>query len=509
LRISGCGLPRPNPQSEIRNPKSVFTMFPAWRLQLREARVAWQNGRYDEAGALLTAESLRDFLPAKRLARDVAGKIVERANARFARGESSAGWHDLQQADRLGGQAEAIGQLRAQYVERVLEEARTYALAKQSGAAIALLDKLGRRGLGDERIRMLRQVAVLLQEAERAAAHGHFAEASTMVARAAALAKPQAAGMSTMDGIATRLNAESEGLRERDKDCQRLAAEMHAALAAERWSAVLTAADALLAMAPQHAAAGQARRRAWKAVGMDVTRVHSHRRAGHVSLQLDHAAGRGGRRSTRRGSRSNEDDTVAGSEHPQRALLWIDAVGGFLVCTDECVVLGQPSPGNSIAVPILADISRRHAVIRRDAGAYVLEPLQMTRIDGREITGPHVLADNQLIQLGDNVRIRFTKPHALSATARLVMESHHKTQPSADAVLLMADSCVMGPSRHCHVRCRDWKRDVVVYRQNDVLYCRADEALAIDGIEAGGESEITSGVRVEGEEFSFTWEVLS
>jgi hypothetical protein len=284
---------------------------------------------------------------------------------------------------------------------------------------------------------------------------------------------------------------------------------MHAALAAENWSAVLTAADALLAIAPQHAAAGQARRRAWKAVGMDVTRAHSPRRGGHVSLQLDPAVGRGGRRSTRRGSRSNEEDTVAGSEHPQRALLWIDAVGGFLVCMDDRIEIGQPSPGNVVAVPILADISRRHAVIRRDAGAYVLEPLQTTRIDGREITGPHILADNQLIQLGDNVRIRFSKPHALSATARLVMASHHKTQPSADAVLLMADSCVMGPSRHCHVQCSDWKHDIVVYRQNDRLYCRADEPLTIDGSEAIGESEIASGVRVEGEEFSFTWETIA
>ena len=128
-------------------------------------------------------------------------------------------------------------------------------------------------------------------------------------------------------------------------------------------------------------------------------------------------------------------------------------------------------------MPILADLSRRHAVIRRDAGAYVLEPLQRTLVDGREITGPYVLADNQLIQLGDNVRIRFTKPHALSATARLSLESHHKTQPSADAVLLMADSCVLGPNRHCHVRCRDWQRDVVVYRQNDQVFCRADEPL--------------------------------
>ena len=472
--------------------------------------MAWQSGRFDEAGTLLTAESLRDFLPAKRLARDVAGKMVERANVRFAGGDSSAGWHDLQQADRLGGQAEAISELRTQYAERVLGEARSYVLANQPATAIALLDKLGRRGLGDDRTRLIRQVAQLLQEAERAAAHGHFAEASAVIERAAALAKPQAAGAGTMKEIAERLSDEGRRLAERGNDCQRLTAEMHAALSAENWGAVLTAADGLLAIAPQHAAAGQARRRAWKAVGMDVTQLHSPRRpGGHVSLNLDNAVGRGGRRSTRGGSRSNEEDTVAGNEHPQRALLWIDAVGGFLVCTDDVIVLGQPSPGNTIAVPILADISRRHAIIRRDAGAYVLEPLQPTRVDGREITGPHVLADNQLIQLGDNVRIRFNKPHALSATARLVMESHHKTQPSADAVLLMADSCVLGPSRHCHVVCRNWKRDIVVYRQSDRVYCRAEEPLTIDGVLAQGESEVASGVRVEGEEFSFTWESIA
>jgi hypothetical protein len=283
-------------------------------------------------------------------------------------------------------------------------------------------------------------------------------------------------------------------------------------LAAENWAAVLTAADGLLAIAPQHAAAGQARRRAWKAVGMDVTRVCTGRRpAGFVSLALERIVGRGGRRSTRPTSHCSEVDTVAGNEHPRRALLWVDAVGGFLVCLDDCIVLGQPSPGDRIAVPILADLSRRHAAIRRDAGAYVLDPLAAaaaTSVDGREITGPHVLADKQLIQLGDNVRLRFTKPHALSATARLTLESHHKTQPSADAILLMADSCVLGPSRHCHVRCRDWQHDIVVFRQDDRLFCRADEPLVVDGAAANGESEIQSGVRVEGEEFSFTWETI-
>jgi hypothetical protein len=504
-------------------------MFPTWRLRLREARVACESGRYDEAAALVAADSLREYLPAKRLAQDVAGKMVERARDRLAHGDSVAGWQDLAKADRLGGQADAIGQLRHQYADKLLDEVRQYLARGETPLALAQLEKLHKRGLVDERSRLLAQIAQLVQEGEQAAVRGHFVEASTANTRAAALAKPplghvfdpeaqtrrelrderHAAGERTMDEIAARLTERSGRLASQADECQRLTAEMHSALTGENWGAVLAAADALLAIAPMHVAASQARRRAWRAVGMDVTQVCTGRRpAGYVSLAVDKIIGRGGRRSTRPASRSSEVDTVAGTEQLDRALLWVDAVGGFLVCLDDCVVLGQPSPGDQLAVPILADLSRRHAVIRRDAGAYVLEPLQRTLIDGREITGPHVLTDNQLIQLGDNVRLRFTKPHALSATAKLMLESHHKTQPSADAVLLMADSCVLGPNRHCHVRCRDWQHDVVVYRHNGRLFCRADEPLVIDGAPASGESEIRSGVRVEGEEFSFTWETI-
>jgi hypothetical protein len=315
-----------------------------------------------------------------------------------------------------------------------------------------------------------------------------------------------------MDDIAAWLSEQGGRLAIKANESQRLTTEMHAALAAENWTTALSAADSLLALAPKHAAAVQARRRAWRAVGMEVTRLHvGPRVAGPVSLAVEKVVGR---RSTHPSSRSSEVDTVAGNEKLERALLWVDAVGGFLVCLDDYVVIGQPSPGDHasggarVAVPILADLSRRHALIRRDAGAYVLEPLQRTLIDGRVINGPHVLGDKELIQLGDNVRLRFTRPHALSATAKLVLESHHKTQPLADAVLLMADSCVLGPNRHCHVRCREWQHDVVVYRQDGRLYCRAAEPLLVNGAAVGDENEIQSGVRVEGEEFSFTWETV-
>lgn len=481
-------------------------MFPSWRFKLREARVAWNSGRYDEAGALLAEDSLREFLPAKRLAQDVASKMVERAGDRFACGDSSAGWQDLAVADRLGGQAEAITQIRQQYAERALGEARRNLASGQAAAALSRLEKLRRKGLSSAASRGLQQLATRMVEAEQAAAHGRFNEASAAVARAQRIAAEQAAQGVTME-IVRQLERQGKELARLGVECHRLSSALHEALSRQDWSAALSAAEELLAIAPRHSAARQARRRAWKAVGMDVTSAGRARPlAGCVSLALGAAGGAGAHHSTRPGTGSCEGDTVTGSDKPRRMLLWIDAVGGFLICLDDEIVLGQPSPGGPIALPILADLSRRHAVIRRDGGAYVLEPLHRTRVDGKEVTGPVVLADNQLIELGESVRLRFTKPHALSATARLVLESSHKTQPSADAVLLMSDSCVLGPSGHCHVSCRDWQHDVVLYRQSEKLYCRAEVPLTVDGDRTTGSMEVPSGARIEGEDFSFTLE---
>src|SRR3954471_9808564 len=104
-------------------------MFPTWRLRLREARVAAESGRYDDASRVLADESLREFLPAKRLARDVAGKMGERARGRFAAGDSAAGWKDLLCADRLGGQLEAVSKMRQDYGEAGLQDVGSYLTA--------------------------------------------------------------------------------------------------------------------------------------------------------------------------------------------------------------------------------------------------------------------------------------------------------------------------------------------------------------------------------------------
>jgi len=196
------------------------------------------------------------------------------------------------------------------------------------------------------------------------------------------------------------------------------------------------------------------------------------------------------------------------AQKSDRFLLWVDAVGGFWVCLADEVTLGQPGAAGSVDVPILGDLSNRHARIRRDGEGYLIEALRPVKVGGRAVDRVAALADGSTILLGDTVRLVFRRPHALSATARLDFASRHRTQPSADAVLLMAESCVLGPRAHCHVVCRDWKQEVVLYRHDEELYCRTAGPLEVDGHPHKDRARITRNSRIVGDDFSLTLEPI-
>jgi hypothetical protein len=190
-------------------------------------------------------------------------------------------------------------------------------------------------------------------------------------------------------------------------------------------------------------------------------------------------------------------------------MLWIDAVGGYLLCLADEIVIGQAVPGSTVDLALLADISRRHAKIIRDREGYVLEPLSgKVIIDGRLATGPVLLSDGQRFQLGDSVTIAFHRPHVLSSSARLEIVSGHRSVPSADGVILMSESCVLGPNSQNTILCRDWTSDVVLYRGADGLMCRALEAIEIDGRRHDGRGAVKAGQRVVGSDFSFALEAV-
>jgi hypothetical protein len=194
---------------------------------------------------------------------------------------------------------------------------------------------------------------------------------------------------------------------------------------------------------------------------------------------------------------------------PDRLLLWVDSVGGYLVCLRDEVTLGQPAGGASPDVPILGDLSRRQAIVRRQGETYSIEAVRKVRLDGQVVQHVAPLWDGSLIDLGEGVHLRFRRPHPLSATARLEFVSRHRTQPSTDGILLMADTCILGPAKNSHVVAPNWRSEVVVYRQANELACRTSATISVDGAKRQGRSTLRSQSRVEGEEFAFSLEPLT
>lgn len=467
-------------------------MFQSWRFKLREAEEAAAQGQLDEASRLLLQSDLRQYLPGKRLSMRVAGDLAERARQRVIQGDLTAGWRDLQSAQTLAGDVGAVLAARQDIVSLALGEAETYIENGDSARAIALLESLERRNVQDEPLRWLKEVARRLEAARHLATAGKFAEAEAQ-ALAANSIRPK------LDYVVRQVH----DYHARIEPFRQLSESLHRASAEGRWSDVVSLADQVLEMAPESRLAQGLRRKAWEKVGAAPSGAAADRPGRLLQAAADRPL------ATALEAEGAAGVTMADPPEDRRFLLWIDGVGGYLVCLGDTVTIGQSSPEWSVDVPIQADLSRRHAQIARRGDGYVIEPLQLTRVNGQVLRGQMLLSDGDEIQLGQAVRLRFRQPHALSASARLDFLSHHRTQPKADGVLLMAESCVLGPKWQNHVVCRDWQGDVVLYRRDGELYCRAMNSIEIDGQTCDGRGRLQRNAHVSGNDFSLSLEELS
>ncbi|MFI4875967.1 MAG: FHA domain-containing protein [Blastopirellula sp. JB062] len=205
----------------------------------------------------------------------------------------------------------------------------------------------------------------------------------------------------------------------------------------------------------------------------------------------------------------NRSAAESSAESPSRRQLWVDGVGGFLLLTSPDVLIGQATPQSGVDIPILGDVSRRHAWIRRRGSEYVVDPLGEVRRRGRRIEQASVLEDGDLLQLGRSLVLSFQKRHPLSASAVLRIESSQRTEPSSDGILLMAETCILGPRRCNHVVCGGWKKDVVLYKQGESLHVRSPGTFLVNGDMVRNKSPLSAECSVQGEEFSFYMERMA
>ncbi len=193
-----------------------------------------------------------------------------------------------------------------------------------------------------------------------------------------------------------------------------------------------------------------------------------------------------------------------------RYLLWIDRVGTFLLCMTDRVSLGGPvSEPPAADVPLLANLSRRHAEIARSGEGYYLKAAAATRVAGRAVHERTNLADGNEIRLGESVKLRFRLPTIISGTARLEFVSDHRPARAVDSVILMDDTCILGPGAESHIRCPLWKQPILLHRKDSQLHCKSRADIYVNEKHAKQSMPLTDGSIVTSVDGTFRIEAVT
>lgn len=542
------------------NPGGESAMLGLWRIVLRQAEEAARAGRYEEAYALASRADVADHHQAVQFRGRLALDLIARANRRGAVDDAAGAIDDLYLAERIGAPPDSLAAARLSLADRLGDEIRGSLDAGEPARALERIEELARHKVSGPALRRYREVAEAWQAATADARRGEFGRAHEHLDRAERLA--------TGAGVIAAQNAIAMArcdLETKQKSAAPKIEALYSALAENKWPQVLAAAEAVLAAIPDHPSARQARAKAWQqiaAIGPAGAAQWPQRgaRAPQAAALMGlapapeagpepvetadtsqaqagpHAASGQGTAGAAAeaegiiwlsaggaGAAASPAVRAAAARNPAparplaraeaagprgRFLLWVDAVGGYLVCLDDRIVLGRAGPDSPADVPLMGDLSRNHATLIRGEESYVLQAHHPSFVNGKPVADQAVLRDGDVIRLGSTVELEFRQPSPVSATARLAIISRHRLPIAVDGVLLMAETCIVGGTGQAHIPAAALKEPVILYRQGGALWCRAAGSFDVDGKTCAARAPVSLQSSVLGDGFSFSLEPL-
>ena len=439
----------------------------AW-LAIRQAQEAIRNGRLEDAQRLLSQSAVQGHRRQPALLADLARAFAERGAQLLRNEQVEAAWRDLLQAEQVQKANGAALQLRQSLVRLALAEIRAQLTTGEPGRAEQAIARYRGRGLASAELDVLDESVKCWNTAREQAGRGDFARAQETCQRLSQL----------LPDAGKAVEQFRSELEQRQRTCAALLVQLNKSSAAGRWSEVIELAGQVLAVAPHHEEARRLRTQAWRAVepvtmpGINNATV----------VESNQAVGEGG--------------------PAPRYLLWIDGVGGFLICLGSKLTLGQAVPGARVDVPLAADVSRLHATLTRDAEGWVVEALRPVRVNGAEVTQTLLRTDDR-ITLGASCQLIFRQPVPVSQSARLDIVSGHRLPLALDAVLLMADTLVLDGGPQAHVTIPGLAEPLVLFRSRDQLGLRYGGKLRVNGVEATGRQLLDAPAAVVAGDLSF------
>jgi tetratricopeptide (TPR) repeat protein len=441
----------------------------AW-LALRQAQEALKNGRLEEAQRLLCQPAAHGHKRSWELLQQVAQGFVERGERHLHHDNAAAAWNDLVAAEQMGAADSAAFRLRQALTRLGLAEVRTLLQAGEPGRALEMVNQLRHRSVQPPELPLLEEAAKGWAMAKEQAGRGEFAQAIRSAGRVRKLLPDRT------DALEQFIAA----LEQQHQTFSALLIQLHEAAEQSEWREVVRLSEQVLDIAPQHLEARKARARAW--------RVLEPQTVASVPRLVEPA-----------------EETSAPPAAEQRFLLWIDGVGGYLVCLGNRVTLGQATPDAYVDIPLFADVSRIHASLTRDTEGYVLEATRPLQVNSQTVDRA-LLQSGDRVTLGASCQLQFRQPVPVSASARLDLVSGHRLPLTVDGVLLMADTLVLGPGSQVHVPMPDVQQPIILYRHKEGLGVRHAGNMNIDGQRCAERGLLRPNSTVTGDDFALTIE---
>ena len=220
------------------------------------------------------------------------------------------------------------------------------------------------------------------------------------------------------------------------------------------------------------------------------------------------------------------------SENVQEYILWMDGLGAWLVYLGKELEIGagervqvshnseRPNHSRMNRLSLLANLSSHHATIQRTESGYLLIPIGGCSLNGRKIKEPAILHHGSEIQLGSDVRLKFSQPNPLTLTAIIEFQSAHRPPQHTDGMILMESACLVGFGHQFHIQSSSRDENITFYQNpllTDVnrsstaklrpgLFCQSPSIIQRDCCELGMDVEILPNQTYETEDHRFRFE---
>lgn len=491
-------------------------------LRIKQAETALKDRRLDEAYELARAEDFPTHRDGQRLIGQLVRALIERGEEHLSANRLTQAVADCEKAERLGGNLPETAALRTAVTEAIhnrqqaeRHQAELLATARQQIREGWL--SLGEQALADvdgENAKPLREEAEIrrakaeqaLNRAQQALSRQDWAAAIDLL-REARQAHSSNQRIGDLMSQATALVAEQTGAA---IDQGRLDAAQTMLQHLETLvSPTLQIADLVRFLAECRSAAGyldcsRPRQAAEILHRLSIARpgagwlAEACRHAEQAATGLE-SLRRGplgwftgpGQPATGPGTSADQDRTevlvprvrpenrVTAGVIPDRFMLHVDTVGGFLVLRQSRMAVGPISSSRHPDLGLLADAGLPVITIERQEEDYFLSSESPVRVNDVPVQRK-LLADGDRISLGPRCQLKFTLPSAASTSAVLHLSGCRLPAGDARRVILMDRSIVISPGSAGHIRADRLTAPAVLYMRDGRLLLRSSDEVKVN-----------------------------